>query len=217
MNGASVTTEIQSNAVEMQEQEASVRSQRCDPSVWVDQYGDSLFRYAVSWVRDPQIAEDLVQETFLAALGSRHSFTGESTERTWLFGILKHKVIDHFRAAKRQNNVCKLAETMGDECSEAGDQERSGECAIDCPVDEWRINPGICSQQKAFWDVLQQCLSKVSPRLASAFALKEIEQLDTKEICAALNVSEGNLWVMLHRARTYLRQCLEINWLNKAL
>lgn len=216
MNGASVTPDLQSNVLNMQEQ-PSVRSQRCDPTVWVDQYGDSLFRYAVSWVRDPQIAEDLVQETFLAALGSQASFSGGSTERTWLFGILKHKVIDHYRAAKRQNNVCKLAEGTGDEPSDVPETEQSGESAImNAPVNEWRINPGICTQQKAFWNVLQQCLSKVSPRLASAFALKEIEQLDTKEICAALNVSEGNLWVMLHRARGYLRQCLEINWLNKA-
>lgn len=215
MNGASVTPDLQSNVIDMQEQ-SSVKCQRCNPTTWVDQYGDPLFRYAVSWVRDPQIAEDLVQETFLAALGSQASFTGGSTERTWLFGILKHKVIDYYRAAKRQSNVCKLVEASGDEFSDASEMEQSGESAMNAPVTEWRINPGVCSQQKAFWNVLQQCLSKVSPRLASAFALKEIEQLDTKEVCTALNVSEGNLWVMLHRARAYLRQCLEINWLNKA-
>lgn len=216
MNGTSVTPEVRSNTAEMQG--GHLPSHRCDPTVWVDQYGDSLFRYALSWVRDSQVAEDLVQETFLAALGSQASFGGESTERTWLFGILKHKIIDHYRVAKRQNNVCKLADARGDDDASQGEyMEHSAESVpMDSAIDEWRINPGICSQQKAFWEVLQQCLSKVSPRLATAFALKEIEQLDTKEICAALSVSEGNLWVMLHRARAYLRQCLELNWLNKA-
>lgn len=216
MNNASVISGCQSNAADAQDKEP-VSSHRCDPTTWVDQYGDSLFRYALSWVRDSQIAEDLVQETFLAALGSQANFGGESTERTWLFGILKHKIIDHYRAAKRQNTICKLSDTRSDDPCRGEELESGGECVpADPAIDAWRINPGICSQQKAFWDVLQQCLSKVSPRLGTAFALKEIEQLDTREICAALNVSEGNLWVMLHRARTYLRQCLEMNWLNKA-
>jgi RNA polymerase sigma-70 factor, ECF subfamily len=215
MNGASVTPEIQSKTADAQG-ERSLSSHRCDPATWVDQYGDSLFRYALSWVRDNQIAEDLVQETFLAALRSQANFSGESTERTWLFGVLKHKIIDHYRAAKRQSSVCKLADARNDDACQGEELENGGESVpAESPIDQWRINPGICSQQKAFWDVLQQCLSKLSPRLSAAFALKEIEQLDTREICAALNVSEGNLWVMLHRARTCLRQCLEINWLNK--
>src|SRR5438552_17591458 len=77
--------------------------QLIDPSTWVDEYGDYLLRYALSFVRDKQIAEDLVQETFLAALQSRSAFGGNSSERTWLVGILKHKAIDHYRKARRQN------------------------------------------------------------------------------------------------------------------
>lgn len=213
MNGT-VTAEFQSNT---DDREASVQSGRCDPTVWVDKYGDCLFRYALSWVRDTQTAEDLVQETFLAALSSQNSFVGESSERTWLFGILKHKVIDHYRAARRHSMLCELPDTNGDEACYPEDAASSAQRAsLDAPIGEWQINPGICTRQKAFWDVLQRCLSKVSPRIASAFALKEIEQLDTQQICAALDISEGNLWVMLHRARTHLRHCLEMNWLNKA-
>jgi len=195
----------------------AVPVQLCNPAVWVDNHGDCLFRYAMSHVRDPQTAEDLVQETFLAALASQNRFSGGSSERTWLVGILKHKVLDHYRAVRRQNRVTELSSSLNDDSVGSDDTGSCGErVRADSPLEEWHINPGICTQQKAFWNVLQQCLSKVSPRLASAFALKEIEQLDTKEICESLNVTEGNLWVMLHRARAYLRECLEANWLNKA-
>jgi RNA polymerase sigma-70 factor (ECF subfamily) len=191
--------------------------QLCNPAVWVDNYGDCLFRYAMSYVRDTQIAEDLVQETFLAALVSQNGFLGGSSEQTWLIGILKHKVIDYYRAMRRQNTVTRFSEAFNDDAADTGDTESCAERArADAPLEEWRIDPGICTQQKAFWSVFQECLSKLSPRLASAFSLKEIEQLDTREICAHLNVTEGNLWVMLHRARTYLRECLEVNWLNKS-
>lgn len=216
MNGTSFRRDCRNN-IDDTKDGASMRAQLCDPAVWVDKYGDCLFRYAVSYVRDGQTAEDLVQETFLAALGSQGSFTGGSSEQTWLFGILKHKIIDHYRAVKRQSIVCELADGRNDEPLDSGNLGRLSERTLmDPTIEEWQVNPGICTQQKAFWDVLQQCLSKVSPRLASAFALREIEQLDTSEICASLNVSEGNLWVMLHRARTSLRQCLESNWLNRA-
>jgi RNA polymerase sigma-70 factor, ECF subfamily len=214
MSEATTTFAIATKGEDMN-QEVSMTVQTCDPTVWVDKHGDCLFRYALSYVRHVETAEDLVQETFLAALSSQNRFSGGSSERTWLVGILKHKVIDHYRAAKKQNTIAELADVCNDEMPWSGNRHDERAC-MDLPVKEWHINPGICSQQKAFWEVLQLCLSKVSPRLASAFALKEIEQLDTKEICESLNISEGNLWVILHRARTYLKQCLEINWLNKA-
>ena len=190
--------------------------QLCDPTVWVDKHGDCLLRYALSYVRDKQTAEDLVQDTFLAALSCQDRFAGDSSERTWLIGILKHKVIDYYRASKREKTVCELADAPGDDPHDASELAfRSGRSAEDPAMKEWHINPGICTQQKAFWNTLHQCLSKVSPRLASVFVLREIEQFDTKEICESLNISEGNLWVMLHRARMSLRHCLEENWLKK--
>lgn len=220
MNGTSAASVVRTNAENMN-QETPVRVQLCDPATWVDKHGDCLFRYALSYVRDIQTAEDLVQETFLAALNSQGRFSGGSSERTWLVGILKHKVIDHYRAAKRQSMIAELVDASntdppGDEPASPENSGRSGgRSHAESSIGEWHINPSMCTQQKAFWDVLHQCLSKVSPRLASAFVLKEVEQLETKELCESLNISEGNLWVMLHRARTHLRQCLEANWLNK--
>jgi RNA polymerase sigma-70 factor (ECF subfamily) len=224
MNGTSVKPFLQSRSGYGDETLRS--SQLCDPTAWVDKYGDCLLRFALSHVRHKQTAEDLVQETFLAALRSQNSFAGESSEKTWLIGILKHKIIDYVRVNKRQTIFSEFAGAQSDESEfvEAviGEAPSPGQLVClerphaDAATEEWRINPSHCAQQKAFWDVLHQCLSKLSPRLAAAFALREIEQLDTKEICENLNVSEGNLWVMLHRARRCLRVCIECNWLNKA-
>ncbi len=204
--------------------ETSANSYQCYPTTWVDKYGDSLLRFALSHVRHRETAEDLVQETFLAALKSRHSFNGGSSEKTWLVSILKHKAIDHFRANKRWKAFDDFSESLNEDSGVV--ETPSGQSASsslrgpheqpNAKVSEiWKIDPAHCAQQKAFWCILHQCLSKLSPRVASAFALREIEQLDAKEICENLNISEGNLWVMLHRARQCLKECLESNWRKK--
>lgn len=178
-----------------------------DPSEWVDRYGDSLFRYAMLRVRDRARAEDLVQETFLAALKQRDSFSGRSSEATWLVAILKHKIVDHFR---RQSREAPLP---------AGDVARSAE---DDPFDVnghwtdgpagWGANPADLLRQKDFLEQLAKCLAGLTPVQADAFTLREIEGETTGEICKVLNVTETNLWVILHRARMRLRRCLESRW-----
>ena len=92
-----------------------------DPETWVDEHGDSLFRYALFRIQNGQVAEDLVQKTFLAALRGKDSFAGRSSVRTWLFGILKHKIIDHIRKISRERpkedieTVANLADKTFDE------------------------------------------------------------------------------------------------------
>jgi len=185
-----------------------------DPAAWVDEYGDYLLRYALSFVRDKQIAEDLVQETFLAALQCRGSFSGQSSEKTWLVGILKHKAIDHYRVARRHTQMDEGAdEEPKDGFVTSG--KWAGFWQVGSGPKDWEFHPGIQAEQNAFRGVLENCLSNLAPRLARAFHLREIEQKDTKEICAELNISETNLWVMLHRARLCLRRCIELNWLNR--
>jgi RNA polymerase sigma-70 factor (ECF subfamily) len=183
------------------------RQGKRDPSDWVDRYGDYLFRYAMLRVRDRSAAEDLVQETFLAALKSRESFSGGSSEATWLVGILKHKVADHFRHQAREApaNDGDLREPF-----DPSPFDRSGHWASG-PAD-WGGNPADLHRQREFLRQLTKCLSGLSPRQANAFTLREIEGADTREICKVLNVTETNLWVILHRARTLLRRCLETRW-----
>lgn len=181
-----------------------------DPSDWVDRYGDYLFRYAMLRLRDRSAAEDLVQETFLAALKARHSFSGDSSEGTWLVGILKHKIADHFRRRSREVPLPggDLPDPPGDDPFDAGGRWATGPA-------EWGGNPADLVRQKAFVDQLKKCLSGLPPNHANAFTLREIEGADTEEICKVLNVTATNLWVILHRARMQLRRCLETHWFER--
>jgi RNA polymerase sigma-70 factor (ECF subfamily) len=182
-----------------------------DPSEWVDQYGDYLFRYAMLRLRDRAAAEDLVQETFLAGIKDRKSFSGNSSESTWLVGILKHKIADHFRHRARE---APLEEGDLREHPDSSPFDGSGHWA-NGPTD-WGGNPADLYREKKFLDQLTKCLSGLSPNHANAFTLREIEGADTGEICKVLNVTETNLWVILHRARMSLRRCLEANWFEKS-
>lgn len=181
-----------------------------DPSDWVDRYGDYLFRYAMLRLRDRSASEDLVQETFLAALKNRDSFSGGSSEATWLIGILKHKIADHFRRQSREVSLpgADLPDPPGDDPFDAAGRWSTGPTA-------WGGNPADLYREKKFLDQLMKCLSGLSPNHANAFTLREIEGEDTKEICKVLNVTETNLWVILHRARMYLRRCLEARWFDR--
>ena len=178
-----------------------------DTSVWVDRYGDYLFRYAMLRLRDRPAAEDMVQETFLAALKGRGTFSGDSSEATWLVGILKHKIADHFR---RQAREAPLEEGDLGEHPDAGHMDGKGHWTTG-PA-EWGGNPADLYRQGEFLDRFRICLSGLSAKHADAFTLREIEGLGTAEICKVLGVSETNLWVILHRARALLRRCLETRW-----
>jgi len=173
----------------------------------VDRYGDYLFRYAVLRLRDRSAAEDLVQETFLAALSGRDRFSGGSSESTWLVGILKHKIADHFRRQARE------APAGREELRDFPDPaafDGSGHW-ISGPA-EWGGNPADLLRQREFLEQFLECLSGLSASHANAFTLREIEGAAAAEICKVLNVSETNLWVILHRARSSLRRCLETRW-----
>jgi len=180
-----------------------------NPQSWVDQYGDFLFGYALSRVQDPGVAEDLVQEAFLGALKGRQNFQGRSSERTWLTGILKHKIVDYFRRQSKEepaHDTKSFPDSPGALFDGKGKWKR--------PPTEWVPDPMELIEKKEFWRVLQGCLSELPGRLAHAFTLREIDGLDTREICKVLDISATNLWVRLHRARMTLRRCLEINWFD---
>lgn len=180
-----------------------------DPEKWVDEHGDLLFRYALVRVRDASVAEELVQETFLAALRSRERFAGSSSERTWLVGILKHKVVDHFRRRARE---LPAEDAFGQEDLDLF-QERGYWIHETGPAD-WGAGPAADYERTRFWDVLGHCVGELPPRAASAFTLRELDGLEAGEICKVLGVTSTNLWVMLHRARAHLRLCLEKRWIG---
>jgi len=165
-------------------------------------------------LRDASVAEDIVQETLLAALQAYHTFAGRGAERTWLTGILKHKIIDHFRRVNRETPVSQLADEEAFDHDELfrGEGEWKGHFDADrAPVD-WLANPAELLEKGDFWVVFQNCLSPLPARIGNAFTLREVDGYTSEEICEILSITVNNLWVMLHRARTHLRRCLELNW-----
>lgn len=182
----------------------------------MDLHGDYLFRYALARLRDPARAEDVVQETFLAALKGGKQFEGRSAEKSWLVGILKNKIYDHFRKASRETAFTDL-DFYADEESDrfvADGLMKDGWIHELGPL-EWSTEPGATLDSEEFWRTYKDCNGKLPKNVATVFNLREVDGVESKEICAILNISEGNLWVMLHRARMALRRCLETNWFGK--
>ena len=182
----------------------------------MDEHGDYLFKYALIRLRDPARAEDLVQETFLAALKGGHKFAGRSAEKSWLVGILKHKVLDHFRKAGRETSFTDL-DFYQDEESErfVPDGLFEGGWIHELGPLEWSSAPGASLDSQAFWKTFHDCAAKLPKNVSTVFTLREVDGVESREICRLLNITENNLWVMLHRARMALRRCLETNWFGK--
>jgi len=177
---------------------------RLNADKWVDQYGDALFQYAHARVNNSTVAEDLVQETFLAAVKAQGSFKGRSSEKTWLIGILKHKLIDHYR---KEKNVIYAQDSEHDPDSVAAFFNAKGGWRI--PPAHWRYSPDKVQEAKDFFDHFYRCLAGLPTRTADAFVYREVDGMDTEEICRKLDITQNNCWVLLYRARVLLRKCLE--------
>jgi len=188
---------------------------RLDPSKWLDSHGDYLYRYALVRVRDASVAEDLLQETLLAGVGGHQAHAGRSSERTWLVGIMKHKVIDHFRRVARNAPFQFSAEREDEiDCFEEAGPWR-GHWREDRAPNNWMVDAGQCFESAEFWETFDRCLSQLPQQMSIAFTLREIDGLTSTEICEILNVTPNNLWVLLHRSRSKLRELLDANWFSR--
>jgi RNA polymerase sigma-70 factor (ECF subfamily) len=183
--------------------------QATDAECWVDRHGDCLYRYALLRLRTPELAADLVQETFLEALGARSSFAGRSSERTWLIGILRHKILDHFRKAGRERALFGAGPV---ELDAAADSEFDHRGRWKTIPGSWAGEPSRALETREFWETFSECLSRLPPRLADAFFLREVDGLEAEEVQHLLGIRPANLWARLHRARTLLRRCLDVGW-----
>jgi len=183
-----------------------------DPERWVEEHGDALFRFAALRVRNHAVAEDLVQETFLAGIKAKSSFGGRSSERTWLFGILRNKLTDYYRLQGREVSVADLEASLPEENNsfEAFGIRKDGWLITAAPK-AWET-PEEALSSKDFHDVLKHCLSRLPVKVAQVFLLREMDGVSSDEICDQLGISPNNVWVMLHRARLALRRCLEVHW-----
>lgn len=193
----------------------STGSESNNPREWLDEHGDYLFSYAMFRVSEKDMAEDLVQETFLAALKSYSTFDGRSSIRTWLTGIMRHKVMDHFRNIYKTEKKTVDLESMNiDDFIDEG--KNKGRWRPGHIPGDWSGTPDDDLHQKEFMEILKDCLSELPERIASVFKLSELEERDTNEICKELGITATNFWVIMHRARNGLRRCLEIHWFDKS-
>ncbi len=178
-----------------------------DPAQWVAQYGDFLYRYALSRLRDVESAEEVVQETFLAGLRSVDQYAGKGAERAWLLGILKRKIVDHVRCRNRSGSMLRV--DGADELSETL-FDHKGNWRNDSRL--FGPEPSTSLQRQEFWRTVRTCLETLPQRQADVFMLREMEGLGSEEICKELDISPSNLWVLLYRARLRLSQCMKSRW-----
>lgn len=179
-----------------------------DPSRWVDRYGDALLRYARSRVGRREVAEDLVQETFLAAWSARESFDGRASLGTWLCGILRRKVADYYRRVGRERIVVDIENE-----DQHGPLFNKRGKWLDRFTD-WQQSPEELAENSEFWAVLAHCLSDLPAHLAEAFQLRELRHLSMRDISTSMGLTPSNLAVRLHRARLLLRRCLDQQWFH---
>ena len=179
----------------------------------IEQHRTYLLRYANLQLRDAGAAEDAVQDTLIAALEGYARFSGNSSLKTWLTGILKHKIIDHLRRQSREQPLVN------------GDDERSEAEAVDAlfkPDGHWSerpnhwSNPDKSLENKKFIEALEKCTQNLPAKTARVFMMRDVMEIETETICKELNITSTNCWVMLHRARLSLRECLETTWFGKS-
>jgi RNA polymerase sigma-70 factor (ECF subfamily) len=175
----------------------------------LDTHRRYLLRVAQLQLRDEALAEDVVQETLVAALSARDGFSGRSSLKTWLTGILKHKIVDAIRQKQRQPIIMATFEEETDlDDFDPLFKDNGGWAA---PPADWG-DPENALSRREFMDVMEACLEKLPANTARVFVMREVMELASDEICKELTITTNNLWVILYRARMALRQCLEQNW-----
>ena len=177
-----------------------------NPKKWIDLYSDYLYNYTISRVSDREIAQDLVQDTFLAGLKSMKNFKGEASERTWLISILKRKIIDHYRKINSKKGKAEVRITYND------DSESEGDWLEERVADPYDKTAEDTMQNRELGEAIHNCLGKLSQKQADVFKMKTIQGFETEVICNELNITASNLWVIIHRARTAMADCLKKNW-----
>lgn len=179
---------------------------------WLVDHGDALYRYARARVAGRELAEDLVQETFLSAVAASTEYRGESSVRTWLISILRRKIVDHYRRIPRTTVAEPLpVESAGSAVDLFTPEGRWREVPSQWPAPEGQL------ENHEFWEVLDGCLEKMPDSLSRAFRLRELMGLEMVEVCESQRLSAANVRVRLHRARLLLRECLERNWFGESI
>ncbi len=176
---------------------------------WINDYSDMLYRYALPRVNDAEAAKDLVQETFLAAWRNRENFKGEISEKNWLYTILKNKIIDYYRKASNR-----LTESLPQFTNKENHFDAEEHWTSSAAPKNWSAENKKL-ETKEFYEVLNNCRQKLKEIQNAVFSMKYLDGVSSEEICKELNITASNYWVLIHRAKLQLRECLEKNWFLK--
>ncbi|MDP3333767.1 MAG: sigma-70 family RNA polymerase sigma factor [Methylococcaceae bacterium] len=172
-----------------------------------------LFRYALLQLKNTELADDAVQETLLAAWQASANYEGKASLRTWLIGILKHKISDHWRRSNREVVTFDFDEINNDDSDAAEDDYFMSNGHWNGGPSTWN-DPEAALKQQEFWTIYETCQNNLPPKMAKVFMLRELVGLEAEEVCRETGLSDANYWVTMHRARLRLRECLEIRWFN---
>ena len=167
-----------------------------EPQLWVEHYGDYLFRYANSRLRDPNAAEEVVQETFLNGIRYLHQYSGKGSQQAWLLGILKRKIVDFVRKRNKHQKAQPYEDEHDPSNQLFDDKGNWKQGAI-----PWSTAPDRDMQSAELWKVVNDCLAHLPPGQADVFVLSVMEGMDSEQICKELSITPSNLWVRMHRAR----------------
>ena len=176
-------------------------------SQWIEAYAADLFKWALHKVSDTENAKDLVQDTFLSAAEKIEGFKGESSPKTWLFSILNHKIIDHYR--KRINHPLSIDNQLLSQFFDSDGGWKSEKSPTDWHEDEEHL-----LDDNEFNEVLQKCLDALPETWNSCVKLKYLTDKKGEDICQELGIAPTNFWQIIHRAKIQLRECVNNNWFN---
>ena len=180
------------------------------PENWITNYSDEMYRYTLSKTSDHSLSEDLVQEAFLGALNSLENFKGESSEKTWLYSILKFKIADYYRKSSTKNE---LSNTLSNNDYSDYFFDEYGEWNEQTAPCEWSIDACSALENKELGAILTNCIEKLPKTQRQLINLKLVEEEETEKVCKEMQLSSNNFWTTIHRAKLVLRDCLEKNWL----
>jgi len=184
----------------------SEHDHKLNPNCWVDKYSDELYRFALVRINDMETAQDIIQDTFLAALKNLNNYKGETSERNWLYLILKNKIIDYYRSKSKK---------IIDELPEEDDSfygeffSDNGHWKQDALPKPWEQKTDSHSRLLEFYEILDKCKSKLNDIQKIIFAMKFIDEIDSEDICKELKLASSNYWVIIHRTKLKMRKCFE--------
>lgn len=190
---------------------ASTSKKMLHPDKWLEAHGDYLYRYALSKTGQPEVAQDIVQETLLAAWRGREEYKGKAHERSWLLSICRNKTTDYYRQAN-QNEV-----SLPSDATEAMTEDAffNQDGSWKNPSSVWVNDPLQDAEAAAFWDSLQHCVSRLSDQQREAFVLNTLSGLGAAEAGDLLGTTTNHLYVLIHRAKLNLARCLSAIWFVK--